>query len=69
MDLIFALNTMLEKTWEWNKDRYIALIDMEKAFDRIDRNRLLEGMRSDYCRIEPKLIRAVKSITDVAAVE
>ena len=34
-DLIFTLKMILEKTWEWNKEKYVAFLDLEKAFDRL----------------------------------
>ena len=33
-DLIFAMK-MIEKSWEWNKEKYIMFIDLEKAFDSV----------------------------------
>jgi hypothetical protein len=61
-DLIFTLKMILEKNWEWANDKFIAFIDMEKAFDRINRNNLWKVMREDHYGIDPKLIRVVKSI-------
>lgn len=60
-DLVFALKTLLEKGWEWNKNKYIAFIDLEKAFDRINRERLSKIMGDEYYGIHPKLVRIVKS--------
>ena len=35
-DLIFTLRTIIEKSWEYNRPPYIAFIDLQKAFDRVD---------------------------------
>ena len=32
-DLIFALKMMMEKNWEWGKEKLTLFIDLEKAFD------------------------------------
>lgn len=61
-DFVFALKMMLEKSWEWNKNKCIAFIDLEKAFDRINRNNLWNVMREDHYGISPKLVRVSKSI-------
>ena len=34
-DMIFTLKMIFEKSWEWNEDKYIAFLDLEKAFDSI----------------------------------
>ena len=39
-DAIFTLRQMVEKTIELDKELYVAFIDQEKAFDRVDRNKL-----------------------------
>ena len=40
-DLTFAMRMLLEKSWEWNMDKFIAFVDLEKAFQ--DRSRLTLG--------------------------
>ena len=32
-DMIFTLKMIFEKSWEFNKDKYIAFLDLEKASD------------------------------------
>ena len=39
-DAIFTLRQMVEKTIEFDKGLYDAFIDQEKAFDRVDRNKM-----------------------------
>ena len=36
-DAIFVVNMLLEKGWEWDIDKYALFIEIEKAFDRVDR--------------------------------
>ena len=62
IDLIFALKMMCEKNWEWNKEVYACFIDLEKAFDRVDRSKLWEVLRKPEYNIDPKLIRVIMSI-------
>ena len=35
VDLIFALEQLIEKSWKFDKDRFIAFFDCEKAFESI----------------------------------
>ena len=62
IDLIFAMKMMCEKNWEWNKEVYACFIDLEKAFDRVDRSKLWEVLRKPEYDIDPKLIRVIMSI-------
>lgn len=62
VDPVFALKMLLEKSWEWNKNKCIAFIDMEKAFDRINRRALWRVLSEECYGIEAKLVRVVKSI-------
>ena len=62
VDLIFAMKLLLEKDWEWNKDKYAVFIDMEKAFDRVPRKKLWEALGHEEYGIPGKLKRAIKSI-------
>ena len=39
-DLIFAVKMVLEKSWEYNSDKYTLFVDFEKNIDRVDRNLL-----------------------------
>jgi len=38
-DLIFSMKMIFEKTWEYNDRTYLAFLDLEKAFDRVPRNK------------------------------
>lgn len=62
IDLVFALKMLLEKSWEWGISKSMAFIDLEKAFDRIPRERLWEKLQHEEYGIPPKLMRAIKSI-------
>jgi hypothetical protein len=42
IDNVFALNQIIEKRREFNLKMHIAFIDLEKAFDRINRSKLWE---------------------------
>ena len=61
-DLIFAIRMLLEKRWEWDRMRYILFIDMEKAFDRVQRNGLWKIVKEEHYAIPKKLIRTIKSL-------
>ena len=37
VDQVFALRTIIEKYLETKKDVFIAFMDLEKAYDRVDR--------------------------------
>lgn len=38
--LVFALRILTEEGLKWDQNKYLALIDLEKAFDKINRERL-----------------------------
>lgn len=61
-DLVFTLKIIMEKSWEWDKEKDILFVDMEKAFDRIPRERLWKVLSKDVYKVKPKLRRAIKSI-------
>ena len=60
-DLVFTLKMIIEKTWEWDKKKYVAFIDLEKAFDRFSRIKLWDILDDAYYNIPPKLKRAIHS--------
>ncbi len=39
-DQISALRLLLEKSWEYDINQYICFLDLEKAFDRVPRNKI-----------------------------
>ncbi len=61
-DLVFTLKMIMEKNWEWSIDKYVAFIDLEKAFDRIRRDCLWRVLQHQDYGINSKLIRVIKSI-------
>lgn len=61
-DLIFTMRMILEKSWEWNKDKYILFIDLEKAFDSVERGSLWTILADEHYNIPPKLIRVIKNL-------
>ena len=38
--MIRALRLVIEKHWEYNQPLFIAFVDLEKAFDRVPREKL-----------------------------
>ena len=59
-DQLFTLQKMFEKSWEHAKDAYRCIVDFEKAYDRIPREKL-RGMLRDYS-VDGRLLLAVKSL-------
>ena len=45
-DAIFILKQLAEKSIEYNQNLYISLIDQEKAFDRVNREKLWETLKT-----------------------
>lgn len=58
-DLIFCMKMIIEKTWEFDNKCYIALLDLEKAFDRVPRQHLWKIMQKVEYDIPPKLWKAI----------
>ena len=46
-DQIFCMRQTIEKLFEKNRDLFLCFIDLEKAFDRVPRQRLFEVL-SEY---------------------
>jgi Reverse transcriptase (RNA-dependent DNA polymerase)/Endonuclease-reverse transcriptase len=61
-DLIFSMKMILEKTWEFNDKTYLAFLDLEKAFDRVPRQKLWQAMQQAEYGVPPMLMRAVRSM-------
>ena len=53
---------ILEKSWEWGKDKFALFIDMEKAFDRVNGEASRETISDEYYSITPKLVRIIKNM-------
>ena len=60
MDLVFTLKILMEKSWEFNIDQYMAFLDLEKAFDRVPRNKMWRVLRR--YGIPKKLLKAIKAL-------
>ena len=61
-DLIFVMKMIMEKNWEWGRDKFALFIDMEKAFDRVPRKLLWKIMSEPPYSVPKKLIRVIKNI-------
>ena len=61
-DVVFIVKMLLEKSWEWGIDQYAFFVDLEKAFDRVNRNHLWEVLQENRYDIPTKLIRVIRSI-------
>ena len=59
-DQIFSLRQIIEKSWEHNKNLYLGFIDLEKAYDKVPRNRLFEILK--LYGINGNLLRATRSL-------
>ena len=58
-DMIFTMKIIFEKSWEWKEDKYIAFLDLEKAFDRVPRQKMWDALNEEYYEIPEKLKRAI----------
>jgi len=58
-DLIFSMKMIFEKTWEYNDRTYLAFLDLEKAFDRVPRNKLWKAMQKAEYDLPAMLRRAI----------
>ena len=59
-DQIFIVKQIIEKTNKQNKNAYLTFIDLEKAFDRVNRNKIWSSLQKR--QVTPKLLRAIKSM-------
>ena len=61
MDQIFALQQIYEKSWEYAKEVKACFADLEKAYDRIPRDKLWAALLQ--CGIDgQQLLTAIKSL-------
>ena len=59
-DQIFTLQQIFEKSWEYTKDVYTCFVDLEKAYDRVTREKLSGVFRENG--VDDRLLLAVKSL-------
>ena len=59
-DQLFILQQVIEKTWEYARQVYIAFVDLEKAYDRVDRSLVWDVLR-EY-GVDGHLVGAVASL-------
>ena len=52
---------ILEKNWEWSRDKFVLFIDMEKAFDRVPKRNLWHTFAKSRYNIPPKLVRVIRN--------
>ena len=59
-DQVFCLQQVQEKTWEYAIPVYMTFVDLEKAYDRVPRDKLWECLR-EY-GLDGELLQAVRSL-------
>ena len=60
-DLIFTVRMVVEDSKEWYKKLYLLFIDLEKAFDSVDRKILWKILK--YYGIPPKIVELLLPCT------
>ena len=60
MDQGFTLKQIFEKSWKYGKDLFACFVDLEKAHDRVPRDKLRKVLR-EY-GVDGRLLRAIKSL-------
>ena len=55
----FTLKQIFEKSWEYGKDLLACFVDLEKAYDRVSRDKLWKVLQ-EY-GVNGQLLRAIKS--------
>ena len=58
-DQIFNLTQIFQKSWEYGKDLFACFVNLEKAYDRVPRDKLWKILR-EY-GVDDQLLRAIKS--------
>ena len=59
-DQIFTLKQIFEKSWEYVKNLFACFVDLEKAYDRVPRDKLWKILQ-EY-GVNGQLLRSIKSI-------
>ena len=59
-DQIFTVKQIFEKSWEYGKDLFVCFVDLEKAYDRVPRDKLWKVLQ-EY-GVNGQLLRAIKSL-------
>ena len=59
-DQVFTLHQVQEKAWEYAKQVFLAFVDLEKAYDRVSRNKMWEFLRK--YGVEEELLRAIQAL-------
>ena len=57
IDQIFTLKQIFEKSWKYGKDLFPCLVDLEKAYDRVPRDKLWKVLRESG--VDGQLLRAI----------
>ena len=57
MDQVFSIKNMFEKYLEKGKSLYVAFMDLEKTYDRVDRVALLAGAKNIWELVESGSLR------------
>jgi hypothetical protein len=60
VDNLFVLQQLTEKQATVGEETHLALIDLEKAYDSIPRNKLWEVLKR--CNTDPKLVEVITEI-------
>ena len=61
-DAVFTVKMMLEKCWEWGVVKYDLFIDLQKAFERVNRSLLWKILQEDHYNVPAKLVRVIRSL-------
>ena len=62
-DQIFTIKQLIEKIKKQNRNAYLAFIDLEKAFDRVNIQKIWSSLQKR--KIPPKLLQTTKSLYKV----